>query len=121
MKVETSENSLPFGMQNVKWQSDIICAKSELDSLTDASNDKIQFSLTSNPSSGKFGIRINRTRSILRVDCLDVFAINGKLVYSRSDYNLSEIVDVSFLSSGMYVVRIRGLGSIENHKLNLIH
>ncbi len=60
-----------------------------------------------NPSKGLINIKINQFSGKVNMNVMD---LNGRVVYSlnNNDFNIEKTVDLSYLQSGMYIVKIDG-------------
>jgi len=69
-----------------------------------------------NPSIGNFSVETNTTKK----QTLQIFDINGKLVYNQDIINTQTNIDVTKLPEGVYNVSITGYTGIINKRLVII-
>lgn len=82
-----------------------------VDNLTENAIDGFSFSIYPNPNQGTFSIEMSKS---LGASVLEVFNTLGQLVYEQSLNTRVEQIDLQFLSSGIYTLRI----SQEGHSIN---
>ena len=64
--------------------------------------EKMDFTLSPNPSYGQFSVSHGLTFINIKI-----FDMNGRSVYEEENYISNEIIDLSFLNKGLYMVQVR--------------
>ena len=80
----------------------------------DNSLEKIDFTLSPNPSYGQFAV--NHSLTFVNVK---IFDMNGRSVYEEENYISNEIIDLSYLNKGIYMVQVRNEQNTTTKKILL--
>ncbi|MEN8702689.1 MAG: sulfatase-like hydrolase/transferase, partial [Polaribacter sp.] len=75
---------------------------------------KINFNIYPNPTEKFFNLELNETNTIEEVT---IFSIGGKLIKKIIPKELNTKIDVSYLNSGVYIIKVKNEGGISIKKL----
>ncbi len=108
---------IPYGTSTSYYNAEVICSKPILGQRVTDNIDGNKIKVFPNPASDKLTIQLENTSEYINE--VTIYDISGRSVLNTQSNNTIEVLDVSKLLNGVYVVKVRGESQTWNTLINI--